>query len=97
MRFRPGDDPRTDSTDQGPAVDWADNRISNTMAWASWRITPRWCQSEGHWTSRTTQYLFTDCPCCLLFRGLIIGAAVSFVMTAASFFIAVLLASGAQR
>jgi hypothetical protein len=37
------------------------------------RLVPSWCQDEAHWTSKLTQDLFTDCPCCLLFRGLTLG------------------------
>ncbi len=62
------DDPHPNSP-----VEWADNRVSNFMAWASKHVTPGWCQSEDHWTAKLTQYLFTDCPCCLLFRGIILG------------------------
>jgi hypothetical protein len=54
--------------------EWADNKLSNSMAWASQVITPKWCQSPEHWTARLTEYLFTSCPCCLVFRGLVIGA-----------------------
>lgn len=68
VKFRPEDDPHPDSP-----VEWADNWLSNLFAWASKRFTPAWCQTPEHWTSRITQYLFTDCPCCLLFRGLLIG------------------------
>ena len=76
MKFRPVDDPRQEHAgdpDPGGPVEWADNGVSNTFAWASYRLTPTWCQDEDHWTSRVTQYLFTDCPCCLLFRGLSVG------------------------
>ena len=76
MHFRPGDNPRSDPTDQSGPVEWADNVVSNTMAWASYRVTPGWCQTEDHWSSRLTQSLFTDCPCCLLFRGLIVGVVI---------------------
>jgi hypothetical protein len=69
MHFRPKDDPRP-----GGPVEWADNWLSNTFAWGSHRFTPGWCRSKEHWTSRMAQHLFTDCPCCLLFRGLILGA-----------------------
>ena len=68
MRFRPEHDPHP-----GSRVEWADNWLSNTLAWASSRITPAWCRSEEHWSSRMAQYLFTDCPCCMLFRGLVLG------------------------
>ncbi len=73
MHFRPGDVPQGDPELGGP-VDWEDNWLSNSMAWVSHKLLPRWCQTPEHWTSRITQYLFTDCPCCLLFRGLSLGA-----------------------
>jgi len=68
MRFRPQDDPRP-----GGPVEWADNWLSNAFAWASFFFTPGWCRTPEHWTSRTAQYVFTDCPCCLLWRGLVLG------------------------
>lgn len=55
--------------------DWADNPVSNALAWSSSRFMPRWCSAPGHWTSRVTSYFWTDCPCCLLWRGLALGAA----------------------
>lgn len=72
MQFRPEHDPRRDSP-----VEWEDNALSNALAWASYRVTPRWCQTEDHWTSRVAQNLFTDCPCCLLFRGVVLGIAIA--------------------
>jgi hypothetical protein len=73
MRFRPGDLPEGDPTEPHTPVEWEDNWLSNTLAWGSYKLLPGWCQTEEHWTSRVTQYLFTDCPCCLLFRGLSLG------------------------
>jgi hypothetical protein len=29
-----------------------------------------------------TAFLFTDCPCCMLFRGLVLGAAGAFAISA---------------
>lgn len=75
MHFRPEHDPRP-----GGPVEWEDNWISNTFAWASARFVPEWCQTEEHWTSRTALYLFTDCPCCLFWRGLTVGAAGMFAL-----------------
>jgi hypothetical protein len=72
VRFRPGPVPEGDPHPGSP-VEWEDNWLSNALAWASTTFTPKWCQSEDHWTARTAQYLFTDCPCCLLFRGLVLG------------------------
>lgn len=54
---------------------YADNWLSRLLYKASKRVTPMWCQSENHWTARITSALFTDCPCCLLFRGLAVGFA----------------------
>ncbi len=80
MHFRPEHDPRgnaaeTAADDDGGPVEWTDNAVSNSFAWASYRLVPSWCQTPEHWTSRLTNYLFTDCPCCLLFRGIVVGAA----------------------
>lgn len=60
--------------------EWADNALSNTLAWLSQVVTPRWCQTPDHWTAHTTNYLFTSCPCCLLWRGLILGGWSGFLM-----------------
>lgn len=60
--------------------DWADNGLSNFMAWAAARALPRWCAAEGHWTVRLTHLLWADCPCCLGFRFLVIGTAVGFTL-----------------
>jgi hypothetical protein len=76
MRFRPGDLPEGDPSEQGGPVEWEDNWLSNEMAWFSYKVLPSWCKTEDHWTSRVTQYLFTDCPCCILFRGLALGTLV---------------------
>jgi hypothetical protein len=80
--------PEPAGPDGRPEVDWTDNALSNSLAWGSHKITPSWCQSEEHWTSRSTDYVFTDCPCCLFFRGLAIGGAISLVLWAGIFFIA---------
>lgn len=50
------------------------NPLDRLFTWSANTLFPKWCQSENHWTSRLTDYLFTDCPCCLLFRGATIGA-----------------------
>jgi hypothetical protein len=73
MKFRPGDLPQADPTEEDGPVEWADNSLSNTLAYLSYKLTPSWCQSEEHWTAKVTQYLFTDCPCCMIFRGLVLG------------------------
>src|SRR6187401_3140961 len=79
MRFRPGDLPTGDPTTPNTPVEWEDNWLSNNLAWISYHWFPTWCQTEDHWTSRVTQYLFTDCPCCILFRGLSIGFGIGFL------------------
>lgn len=94
MRFRPGDIPHGDPNIGSP-VEWEDNWLSNLMAFISTRFLPDWCQTEDHWTSRTTQYLFTDCPCCLLFRGLSLGLIAGFLFGVILSTIAVTLAVGA--
>jgi len=49
------------------------------MAWASVTFVPRWCQDEEHWTARFTKTLWTSCPCCATFRGIVIGAVLASV------------------
>lgn len=56
--------------------DWDDNAVSNVMAWGSSLITPGWCKSETHWTARLADKLWSECACCLLFRGVFLGAIV---------------------
>jgi len=73
VRFRPGDLPEGDPSQPNTPVEWEDNAISNLFAYLSHKLTPSWCQTPEHWTSRLTQYLFTDCPCCILFRGISVG------------------------
>jgi hypothetical protein len=91
VRFRPGDIPIGDPTTPNTPVEWADNPLSNLMAYASYKFLPNWCQTPEHWTSRLTQYLFTDCPCCLLFRGVSIGIWIGFALSWLILLIAVLL------
>lgn len=59
---------------------WADNWASNAMAWASqqWPLAPM-CD-PGHWTTRLAHHLATDCPCCSLWRGLVLGGAAGFLV-----------------
>jgi hypothetical protein len=65
-------------------IDWEDNWLSNAMAWASDRLMPKVCKQEGHWTGKVTNYLWTDCPCCLSIRwlivGIVIGAGLAFAL-----------------
>ena len=76
MEFPPGDPPEGDPNPDSP-VEWADNCASNFLAAASKEFTPTWCQTPEHWTSKFTQYLWTDCPCCLMFRGITVGLLLS--------------------
>jgi hypothetical protein len=55
-------------------VEWEDNWISNAMAWVSQKLMPTWCATPSHWTSKFSNYFWTSCGCCLLFRGIVIGA-----------------------
>lgn len=59
---------------------WADNWLSNGMAWASDTFTPGWCKSEDHWTRHVVDFLWADCGCCLAFRGLVLGAIFGFAI-----------------
>lgn len=59
-------------------MDWADNWLSNGMAWAAHRLVHAWCNTPEHWTSKVSDGLFTDCPCCALFRGIVIGLLLEF-------------------
>jgi len=47
------------------------------MAWGSTVFTPTWCQSPDDWASRFAAFLWTSCPCCMVFRGIIIGTFLS--------------------
>jgi hypothetical protein len=67
LRYRPRhlDDPDTE---------WADNPLSNAMAWASQTAPLKpMCGDDRHWSQRATKALATDCSCCLLWRGLTLG------------------------
>jgi hypothetical protein len=72
FHFRPDNDDRVD-TSQDDATDWEDNALSNTLAWASWRFVPRWCEQKDHPTTRLADALFTTCPCCMMYRGIGVG------------------------
>lgn len=54
-------------------TEYADNLPSRFMFRASQKITPGWCKTPDHWTVRIMNYFWTDCSCCLLFRGFIVG------------------------
>lgn len=53
--------------------DWSDNPVSNAMAGISEGVIPSWCNKQGHWTIHLADYLWTDCACCLIFRGIAVG------------------------
>lgn len=77
FRFRPetpdkAAEPGAEALD-GDTGDWADNGVSNFMAWASRVFLPSWCDAPGHWTSRFMEYFQKSCPCCLFFRGITLG------------------------
>jgi hypothetical protein len=88
--YRPS--PDADVDHDGNVPDWEDNALSNFLAWASTRFVPTWCQHERHWTSRFALTLFTTCPCCMIFRGIVIGFLVSSALW--SLVLILLLASG---
>ena len=77
MKFRPADDPRNKALEGDPnpgsQVEWEDNWLSNFFAWGSYRVTPNFCQTPEHFSSKLANYLFVDCPCCLLWRGIVLG------------------------
>jgi hypothetical protein len=92
FRYRPNEQPDVDH--DGKVVDdWDDNALSNALAWASLTFVPNWCQTPEHWTSRFANKLFTTCPCCMIFRGVVIGWLVSSLFW--MLIIALLLASNA--
>lgn len=68
FRYRP-----EETTEEEGPENWEDNAISNAFAWSADTLLPKMCATPEHWSSRLTQYLWTDCPCCLLFRGMSFG------------------------
>jgi hypothetical protein len=89
LHFRP---PEQEDVDHDGHVvdDWEDNALSNSLAWASQTFLKNWCQTPEHWTSRFANYLYTSCPCCMIFRGLTIG-----FITSTLFWLIILFASHA--
>lgn len=69
FKFRP----KAVADEQTVPDEWADNWLSNFMAWFSLTFLGPWCSTPDHWTSRLAGYMFTDCPCCIFFRGVFIG------------------------
>lgn len=64
----------------GEVDDWEDNWLSNSFAWASKAFFKGWCDTPEHWTSRFTVYLYTTCGCCLIWRGVFLGAGAVFAL-----------------
>ena len=83
FRFRPSA-PEADADHDGEIADWEDNWLSNFLAWGSTKFTPTWCQTETHWTARFAKWLWTSCPCCALFRGIMIGLVLGISTTVAA-------------
>lgn len=71
FKYRPESAPAGDGEEPD---DWEDNTASNALAWASQVVTPAWCSTPEHWTSRLSNAMWTSCPCCLFFRGALVGA-----------------------
>jgi hypothetical protein len=72
LHFRPPE--QEDIDHDGHVVDdWEDNALSNFLAWSSQTFLKNWCQTPEHWTSKVANYLYTSCPCCMIFRGLSLG------------------------
>jgi hypothetical protein len=83
FKYRPEDVPTFETAPH----DWTDNWLSNFFAWASLTFLGPWCSTPEHWTSAFMRYMFTSCPCCLIFRGVAIGifvASVPFVLIIAA-------------
>jgi hypothetical protein len=64
-------------TDADVKGDWEDNAVSNFLAWASQVFIEPWCNTPEHWTSKISGYFWAECPCCLFFRGVLIGLLIS--------------------
>lgn len=76
FKYRPEDVP----TFEVSPDEWADNWLSNFLAWASLTFLEPWCNKPSHFTSELTAKLYTSCPCCLLWRGLVLGGWSGFLM-----------------
>lgn len=87
FRYRPSSPAAGDGDEPD---EWADNWLSNGMAWSSQVLTPRWCQAPGHWTKAVANYLATSCPCCLVFRGLVLGFVAGYAAAVAVWLLATL-------
>ena len=62
-------------------TDWVDNPVSNTLAWASVKLRPTWCDDESHWTARPLAWLWTTCACCLFWRGVVMGIVLGILLS----------------
>jgi hypothetical protein len=71
FRFRPEHDTRVD--DLTDPIEWEDNALSNAIAASSFYLLPKACQTPDHWTSRLANYFWTSCPCCAIYRGMVLG------------------------
>lgn len=72
-------------------TDWEDNAPSNALAWASEKLLPKYCKTPEHYSSRIANYFWTDCPCCLFWRGYVIGAISVAIVGAALYVLAITL------
>lgn len=52
---------------------WADNAVSNSLAYLSQMVVPTWCKDKDHWTIKLMNYFWADCGCCLFLRGVMLG------------------------
>jgi len=74
FRYRPDQTPKPDD-------DWADNWLSNFMAWISQQgpLEPM-CDNETRLSTKISEYFFATCPCCLFYRGVVIGSFLSLIL-----------------
>lgn len=70
------------SEDDKEELDWEDNWLSNSLAFASEIVTPKACTTPGSVMARISNYLWTSCPCCLFWRGAVFGAAIPTIAVA---------------
>lgn len=60
--------------------DWEDNALSNFMAWFSDTTgLSTVAQNPDSFMTRLTLYLWSDCPTCLFWRGVTVGAVVGLI------------------
>ena len=80
FKFRPEHDTRVD--DLTDPIEWEDNPLSNAIAASSFYLLPKWCQTPEHFATRFMDYFYTTCPCCMFYRGLLIGAIIATIPSA---------------